>query len=152
MENKSRSIEIYALIILFIISGYSLWNAQRALKIIENTRQILSGAPQGLATTIASSSVRTVGTSTPVTLFATSTPCLSRVISTRGQAISLSFDWKLSSTSLSETIGHIQAASTTEYYDSGLYGCSVVTAVGLSVGAGQLTALASSSVTVSEGR
>jgi hypothetical protein len=60
-----------------------------------------------------------------VTLYASSTQCVSRAISTGGQAIMLSFNADLAP---SPTVGHVQSASTTVNYDSGLYGCPVVKA------------------------
>ena len=139
MEKTIKRIDIYVIAIALVIAGYFLWSSY----------QVLGSAPSGIPAEIATSSTALVGTSTPVTLTATSTGCAARIITTRGQAISLSFDWKLSSTTLSETIGHIQGASTTDHYDSGLFGCSVVTAIGLSVGLGALPATASSTVTIS---
>lgn len=67
------------------------------------------------------------------TIFAANDTCKARVVTTRGDsAIMLSFGDKtngdFSSTTLSAGIGHLQAASTTVVYDSGLYGCGRWTA------------------------
>lgn len=81
----------------------------------------------------------TVGT-TPVTLFAdqSNAVCHSRVVTTQGLGINISFgevlvansttSWTFSSSSLSNSVGHWQAPSTTVAYDAGLYGCGRMTA------------------------
>lgn len=79
------------------------------------------------------------------TIFASNETCNARVVTTRGDsAIMLSFGDKtngdFSSTTLSGTVGHLQLASTTVVYDSGLYGC----------GRWTVYAWASSTLTVSE--
>jgi hypothetical protein len=81
-------------------------------------------ASAGNSATVATTSVATVGT-TATTLFATST-CSSRIITTEGSPIMLLFSDIRGSSTLSGSVGHWQAASTTEVYDSGLYGCSRV--------------------------
>lgn len=63
-------------------------------------------------------------------LFAANASCKSRVISTVGTAIMISFDdiagaGNVGSTTVSGTIGHVQGASTTVAYDAGLFGCGV---------------------------
>ena len=80
-----------------------------------------------------------------MTLFSAKTDgsCKARVVTTRGSsAIMLSFGdtTGFGSTTLSGTAGHLQLASTTVVYDSGLYGCGRMTAFGWS----------SSTVTISE--
>lgn len=139
MENKLQRIDIYVIAIALVVAGYFMWNAQ----------QVLGGAPAGLPATIGTSSTVLVGTSTPMTLTATSTGCAARIISTGAQAIKISFDWKLSSTTLDNNIGHFQGGSTTVAYDSGLYGCSVVTARGIYQGGDVAGSNSSSTVTVS---
>lgn len=81
-------------------------------------------AVQGIATTTA------VGPQETITVFSNKSNCSSRVISTTdgtGQAIQLLFgdptNGDIASTSISEVVGHLQAASTTQVYDAGLYGC-----------------------------
>lgn len=63
-------------------------------------------------------------------LFDSSSACTSRVISTLGKPIMLSFgevvkddNYYVASSTLSATLGHLQSASTTVAYDSGIYGC-----------------------------
>lgn len=79
-----------------------------------------------------------------VTLFQISADCDARVVSTQGSAIMLSFGEPLagnvSSTTLSGSVGHVQAASTTVAYDAEVFGCGRWTAWGF----------ATSTVTVSE--
>jgi len=60
-----------------------------------------------------------------VTLFEASNFCLNRVVTTQGTEIKVLFGDAigLTATSVSATVGHLQAASTTVSYDSGLYGC-----------------------------
>lgn len=79
------------------------------------------------------------------TIFASNETCKARVVTTQGtSAIMLSFGDKIngdfSSTTLTGTIGHLQLASTTVAYDSGIYGC----------GRWTVFAWASSTLTVSE--
>lgn len=79
------------------------------------------------------------------TVFASNETCNARVITTQGlSAIMISFGDKtngdFSSTTLGVAVGHLQAASTTEVYDAGLYGC----------GRWTVYAWASSTLTVSE--
>lgn len=79
-------------------------------------------------------------------VFTTNTTCNARVITTQGaSAVMISFGepitpGNISSTSLSGTVGHLQLASTTVAYDSGIYGC----------GQWHVWAWASSTITVSE--
>lgn len=63
-----------------------------------------------------------------IRLFTTNTDCDARVISTTGSHIFISFGepitpGNIASTTLANGVGHIQGASTTVAYDSGLYGC-----------------------------
>lgn len=70
------------------------------------------------------------------TIFTSNDTCKARVVTTRGDsAITLNFGdpgtdriGNISSTTLSATVGHLQLASTTVVYDSGLYGCGRVSA------------------------
>ena len=85
--------------------------------------QAQSGLPAPDA--YATSSVYEVG-KVFVQITATSSPernCHSRVITTIDPAY-IGFSESSTST-LAESFGHIQAASTTETYDSGIYGCGV---------------------------
>lgn len=62
-------------------------------------------------------------------IFAANTACKSRVVTTDGtSAIRISFtaiptSGNVGSTTVGATVGHIQLASTTVSYDSGIYGC-----------------------------
>lgn len=63
-------------------------------------------------------------------IFAANTSCKSRVISTVGTAIMISFDdipqaGVVGSTTVSGTVGSVQGASTTVAYDAELFGCGV---------------------------
>lgn len=85
-----------------------------------------------------------VGPDTKKQLFAENGYCRARVITTHASNLFLLFgdpgNGDLSSTTLSGTTGHLQLASTTVAYDSGIYGC----------GKWWSLAQASTSVTLSE--
>jgi hypothetical protein len=85
---------------------------------------VLGGAPSGLSSRVATTSAITVGT-TAQTVFATSTNCASRIITTAAQPIMLTLNDYAGHTPTG-SFGHLQAASTTVVYDSGLYGCGAV--------------------------
>lgn len=93
------------------------------------------GAAGALQSHIQSATSTTANPYTPITLFAdqSSAVCHSRVVTTE-QAIRISFDEVagFSSTTLSATVGHSQAASTTVVYDAALYGCGWMTAKSVS--------------------
>ena len=99
----------------------------------------LGSASSGLPSSIATSSNPTVGT-TAVLLFATST-CASRVITTVASPVMLTFSDNQGKVPTG-VYGHLQGASTTVAYDSGLYGCDAVRAFGF----------VSSAISVSESR
>ena len=112
---------------------------------------IVGAAPAGLRTRLVSNTVTTVGpqlvahpvaTTTPVhrVLFLGNTTCQARVITTLGTGIQFTYGVESSSTTLSSTKGHFQAASTTVVYDASVWGCGVVSG----------WAAASTSVSVSE--
>mgnify|MGYP001612020141 FL=1 len=104
-----------------------------------NTNRVLGGAANGLPAVIATSSQPTVGT-TAVALWSAGNSngnCSSRVISTQGKAIMLSFGDRpnypagnRATTTVSGTLGFLQAASTTVTYDASVYGCGSVSAYG----------------------
>ena len=83
-------------------------------------------APSGLAASFSSASSTDVS-STVGTIFATSSNCAARVISTDDSAIMLTFSQK-DGEEPTGNVGHWQAASTTAVYDSGIYGCDAVRA------------------------
>lgn len=86
----------------------------------------IGAATSGLAAGVASSTEQTVSTSA-VTIFATSSNCVNRVISTNASDIKLTFTQKEGRSPDSDT-GVVQLASTSVAYDSGLWGCDAVQA------------------------
>lgn len=90
----------------------------------------------GFPSHIQSATTTTVGPDQVVTLFEDqpNATCHSRVVTTTGSNIMISFDdvSGFGSTSLSSVVGHIQNASTTVSYDSGEFGCGLMTAYGVS--------------------
>ena len=94
----------------------------------------LGSAPSGLQGNVASSTIPlAVGPQEVKTVFSVSGQCNARIISTAGQPIMLSFATSSSAALRNKptaTYGLQQAASTTVNYDSGVYGCSEVTAYG----------------------
>ena len=104
----------------------------------------LGSAPQGVVAQLATSSTVSVGPSLPrLILFPANQYCASRVISTGANPIMLSFDTATSSANPGTNIGFYQGASTTVSYDSGIYGCSTVSAYGFT---------ASTTITIAEFR
>lgn len=93
--------------------------------VVANSYANLAGASAepGVASTVATSSSVAV-TATAKEVFATST-CLSRVISTASSTIRVTFS-NFSNQTPTAFFGHVQAASTTVAYDSGLYGCGLL--------------------------
>lgn len=84
---------------------------------------------------IATTSALTANTNKVILSARTDNACASRVVTVPGSmtgGINLIFadqtDGDISSSTLSATAGHYQAASTTEVYDSGLYGCGMMVA------------------------
>ncbi len=92
--------------------------------------QNLGEATSGLASEGRIATTTEVGPDLNTQVFAKNVQCTSRIVSTQAQAIMLTFfdpsDGDVSSTTLSQTVGHIQGASTTEVYNSGVYGCGRV--------------------------
>ena len=91
---------------------------------------VFSSAPSGLPAKQTIATTTEVGPQETIAIFSSKASCSSRVISTTdglGQAIQILFgdpvNGDISSTSISEVVGHLQAGSTTVMYDSGLYGC-----------------------------
>src|SRR3990167_7046135 len=87
----------------------------------------LSGAPPGVPGTVATSSNPTVSTS-GIVIIATST-CSARIITTVASPIMLTFS-DFEGDVPTALFGHLQGASTTVSYDSGVYGCGLVKAYG----------------------
>ena len=110
----------------------------------------LGGAFTGTSAYLQSATTTVVGpqgaAAVKTQVFAENTACKARVITTSGlSAIMISFDdipaaGNVGSTTVSGTVGHWQAASTTVAYDSGIYGC----------GTWNVWAYATSTLTVSE--
>lgn len=127
MKNKT-GLNLGIAIMVFTFMFYS------ALWVLNSTRKAESSSPQGTMTLVASSTKKsTVGSTSPVTLFSRNDGCTSRIITTYSKPIMLTF---ATSTDLDETVeptgqfGHLQGASTTVSYDSGIYGCGVWQAYG----------------------
>ncbi len=91
------------------------------------TSRPLGAASPGLIATVATTSNPTI--SAAATLFATSTACTARVITTVASPIMLTFSDRINQTPTG-TFGHLQAASTTQVYDAELYGCGLFKAFG----------------------
>ncbi len=87
-----------------------------------------ASAPSGLQTTVATSTAYVIST-TAKTIFATSTNCSSRIITTTTNPIMLTFSDNQGKVPTA-TYGHLQSASTTIAYDSGIYGCNAYKAYG----------------------
>ena len=122
--NKTKTILVTILTLLLgILTGNQVSNT-------------VGQAQTGISTRMATSSTRSVGGATVTHILSASLGCDSRIITTAADPIILSFgstspDGATSGTStLQLSQGHLQAASTTSTYDSGLFGCGVVQARG----------------------
>lgn len=111
------------------------------LVILSGSFSAHASSPSGLPAVMATSSTVIVGPGNSMTAFATST-CASRVISTVAQPVMITFTDNAGQ-SPTGTYGHLQAASTSMAYDSGLYGCGALKVYGF---------VASTTITVSEAR
>lgn len=112
--------------IVFAVAFYSM----QASPSVGST--IASAVPK-----VATSSTIQVGPQGVTTLFATSSVCTGRAVSTTIQPIMLSFSGAILP---SATVGHFQGTSTNSFYNNGDYGCGAVTAYGF---------VASTTVTIS---
>lgn len=92
---------------------------------ILSSRNVSASAPSGLVATVATSTSLAVST-TASTLIATST-CTARIITSRAQPLMLTFS-DYNGATPTAMFGHLQPASTTVAYDSGIYGCGLVKA------------------------
>jgi len=117
------------IILTSLVATLSVLVALLAIKQIPELS--FGGATPGLYSTVASSSETRVGSTSADTIFTTTDGCTSRVISTTGRAIMLSFG----STTPTAVVGHVQSASTTVAYDSEIYGCGQVRAYAYEAGA-----------------
>lgn len=91
---------------------------------LTQTRTAQGAAPSGLYSTVATSGPILVST-TASTVIATSTSCAARIISTNNSAVKLTFG-DADGDVPTGTNGIWQAASTTEAYDGGIFGCGAV--------------------------
>lgn len=85
------------------------------------------GAPDGTQSRVATSSMLALTTNTATRIFATSTNCMGRIVSTNGTAVSLSFS-EFKTDVPTGSSGVYQAGSTTVAYDSSIYGCNAINA------------------------
>lgn len=103
------------------------------------SQPVHGSAPAGLPATVATSSNLTVS-ATALSALATST-CAARIVTTGAAAVMLTFSDYAGQTPTG-LYGHLQAASTTVAYDSGLYGCGLM----------KVYSFATQQITVSETR
>ena len=132
---NKKTIGIIALVILIVGIGWFSTNS------LPKTAE--GSAPQGYQTNINTSSLISLYNATAYTLFATST-CTARIVTTTSTPILIKFGDN-SGYTISNNIGHIQPATTTQAYDSGLYGCGLWTAVNIGSAYGGIA-----SITVTE--
>lgn len=124
--------------IYIVLSALTLLGA--AVFIAFQAQQSFGESFTGTATNVVSATSTAVGPDTVVTLFSVNALCDNRIVTTKDEAIRLSFR-TIDGFAATNVVGHLQAASTTVAYDSGLYGCGAMTAIGLA---------ASSTITISE--
>ena len=97
------------------------------------------GSPPGITALVATSSVHTVLFGSVITIFdgvnssGFARKCAARIVTTVERDILIAFgevddngNYAVASTTLANGIGHLQLASTTVVYDSGLYGCGTM--------------------------
>jgi hypothetical protein len=122
--NKLLGIAIFALAIVLVFVSGKLGN-------------VSASAPSGLPATIATTSAYAVGPEEPMVYNYGNNQnrlnCASRIVSTGISAVVLTFGGTSSSTATSTLKvgspylgGHLQLASTTVAYDSGIYGCGFI--------------------------
>ncbi len=108
-------VQTVAIIIVFLLGSHSVGGT-------------FGQANPGTAATAASTSAPTLTAGTAQGLFATSTGCISRIVTTQAGYLELTFTDRIGQTPTG-SFGVYQAASTTQVYDSGLYGCGYVKAL-----------------------
>lgn len=125
MTKTIQNISIIALVSIFIM----------AISIFVGVNVNFAGAaaPSGLPAQVSTSSSMQAGPQQATVWFSgpqtfTNVNCAARIITTGAQAVALTFSGTSSSTATSTltgilAAGHVQAASTTEVYDGGIYGC-----------------------------
>ncbi|KKR15214.1 MAG: hypothetical protein UT43_C0005G0010 [Parcubacteria group bacterium GW2011_GWC1_39_29] len=122
---------IYAAILVsLVIVMYGVFKSEPAVLPV-----VLKGAPQGLYSVLAVATTTTVGPQEKKTVFTRNTSCVTRVLSTAGQAIMVLYgdptNGDLASTTITSMAGHWQGASTTVAYDAGIYGCGRMIVLGV---------------------
>jgi hypothetical protein len=110
--NIKQKIVAFLLAIVAILGGTSVVNN-------------LGGTAEGVPSTVATSSFQATTAGTARLLFATSTKCASRIITTQAGAIKLTFSDFLGQRPTAVE-GHEQSASTTVAYPAENYGCNAV--------------------------
>jgi hypothetical protein len=109
--------------VIFIFSAFIV---DEVAPIVVNTESELKGASPNMQARLLSNATTTVGHQTDRTLATEKEYCASRVVSTLGLPIYLSF--KSSTLNPAAARGHVQSASTTVAYDSAVYGCGAIVA------------------------
>jgi len=95
---------------------------------LEKAQNKAGGAPPGFVATIASTSKMVIGTSAKQ-IIATTTGCVSRVLTTNNSAIFLTLGDEAGQTPVSGELGHTQATNTQVLYDAAIYGCGLWKAI-----------------------
>lgn len=96
-----------------------------AFILVWNTQRVQGNGFIGVTVNVASSSSQVIPARAARVLFATSTPCTTRIITSRATPLMLTFS-NYNNASPTGTFGHYQAASTTVAYEAGVYGCGLV--------------------------
>ncbi len=112
-----------------------------------STPRAFGSAESGLQSTLSTTTQYSVGSTSVVAIYQARANCAARIITTVQSPIMISFD-ALSSTTVSATVGHLQAASTTVAYDGGIYGCGLWSVYGYQAN----SAAPSTTITISETR
>lgn len=105
-----------------------------------STNQVFGESFTGTATNVVSATSTSVGPDSIITVFPANAQCDNRIVTTGAQGVRISFR-TIEGFTLTNALGHYQAASTTASYNSGLYGCGNMQILGLS---------ASSTIIISE--
>lgn len=92
----------------------------------------VGSAPSGLSAFVASSTVRNLTTSPSLLMATSSSNCSARIITTASSTVFLTFSDRYTQP-VSSSNGHIQLASTTVAYDSGIYGCDAINVISLGI-------------------
>jgi hypothetical protein len=126
MATKKQTLIIVFIFGIVLIFGFWIVNKKSAVP--DTSSVSLKGAPAGMAAITASTSRLTVGTNA-AQIIATSTNCVSRIVTTKGQDVWFSFaDGAAPGIGVND-ISHYQAASTTLLYDAETYGCGLWKAI-----------------------